>query len=96
VSKALFIPFSILSGLVAGLIGRQLFRGLWRLVDEEEAPDPKHREIDGRKLIAALLLEGAIFRTIRGLADHGARHSFRALTGSWPGKERPEPAGEAD
>lgn len=95
-SKALFTPFSIVSGLVAGLLGRQLFRGLWRLVDEEEAPDPKHREIDGRKLIAALLLEGAIFRTIRGLADHGARHSFRALTGSWPGQERPEPAGEAD
>lgn len=92
-SKALFAPFSIGAGLLAGLVAKQLFRGVWRLIDDEEAPEPKHREIDGRKLFAALLIEGAIFRAIRGLADHGARHSFKALTGSWPGEERPEPAG---
>jgi Protein of unknown function (DUF4235) len=89
-TNALFAPLRIASGLLAGLVGRRLFRGLWRLVDDHEAPDPKHREVDGRKLVAALLIEGAIFRTIRGLADHGARRSFRALTGSWPGRERPE------
>ena len=41
--------------------------------------------------VGALLLEGAIFRLVRGLADHGARHSFAKATGSWPGEERPEP-----
>ena len=44
------------------------------------------------KLIAALLLEGATFRAVRGLFDHGARQAFHRLTGSWPGDERPEPA----
>ena len=34
----------------------------------------------------------AIFRAIRGLVDHGTRHAFTRLTGSWPGEERPEPA----
>jgi len=40
---------------------------------------------------AALLVEGAIFRLVRGMADHGARHSFAKVTGTWPGEERPEP-----
>lgn len=89
-SKALFAPFSIAGGLLAGLISRKLFRGVWSLVDDEEAPNPKFREIDVRKLVPALLVEGAIFRVVRGLFDHGARRTFNALTGAWPGEQRPE------
>jgi hypothetical protein len=36
------------------------------------------------------LLEGAIFRAVRGVFDHGSRQAFSRLTGSWPGEERPE------
>jgi hypothetical protein len=38
----------------------------------------------------ALILEGAIFRLLRGLFDHGARRGFARMTGSWPGEESPE------
>jgi hypothetical protein len=38
------------------------------------------------------MLEGAIFRAVRGLVDHAARRSFYNLTGSWPGDEAPEPS----
>lgn len=89
-TKVLFVPFSVTGGLLAGLVSRKLFRGLWRLVDDREAPDPKHREIDVRMLIPALLIEGAIFRAVRGLFDHGARRAFNTLTGAWPGEQRPE------
>jgi hypothetical protein len=41
--------------------------------------------------VAALLLEGAIFRFVRGWFDHGARQGFKRLTGTWPGEEAPEP-----
>jgi hypothetical protein len=44
------------------------------------------------KLLAALALEGVIFRVGRGLIDHGSRQAYGKLTGSWPGEERPEPA----
>lgn len=88
-SRLLFVPFSVTGGLLAGFVSRKLFRGVWSLFDKEEAPDPKHREIDVRLLVPALLLEGAVFRAVRGLFDHGARRTFRALTGSWPGEGRP-------
>ena len=89
--KLVFLPISILGGIVAGLLGKKIFEQIWGLVDNEEPPDAKHREIDYRKLVVALLLEGAIFRLVRGWFDHGARHGFRRLTGTWPGDEAPEP-----
>jgi hypothetical protein len=42
-------------------------------------------------LVAALLFEGAIFRLVKGLTDHGARRAFARTTGTWPGEEEPEP-----
>jgi Protein of unknown function (DUF4235) len=89
-TKILFLPFSMLGGLLAGVVGKTLFAGVWSLVDKEEPPDPKHRDVSWQKLLAALLLEGAIFRAVRGAFDHGSRKMFSSLTNSWPGEERPE------
>ena len=88
--KLLFLPISIVGGLLAGIAGRKLFELTWGLVDEEEAPEPEHRDISWPKLLAALAIEGAIFRVSRGLVDRGSRVGFYRLTGSWPGEEQPE------
>jgi hypothetical protein len=91
VKKILFLPFSIMSGLIAGFISKKVFEQIWGVIDTEEPPEAQHREISVVKLIAALALEGAIFRAVRGLTDHGSRRTFHKATGSWPGDERPEP-----
>jgi hypothetical protein len=88
--KFVFTPVSLILGLIAGLVGKKIFEQLWGLVDEEEPPRPEHREFSWPKLIAALVVEGAIFRLVKGLTDHGARQVFAKGTGSWPGEERPE------
>jgi len=89
--KAIFTPISIGIGLLAGTMASKLFAALWGVVDDEEAPDPKYREISYAKLVPALLVEGAIMRLVRGFVDHGLRHAYARATGSWPGEERPEP-----
>jgi hypothetical protein len=89
--KFLFLPVSIVLGLIAGLLGRKIFEQAWGLVDDEEPPDAKHREISFTKLVLALVIEGAIFRLVKGLTDHGARRGYARLTGTWPGEEAPEP-----
>jgi hypothetical protein len=91
-SKLLFVPFSVLGGMLAGIVGKKTFQALWGAIDDQEVPNPQHRDISVKKLIVALLLEGAIFQAVRGLFDHGARQAFQRLTGSWPGDERPDPA----
>ncbi len=89
--KVLFLPVSIGVGIAAGVLSKKLFEAIWGVIDNQEPPEPKHREIELSKLVSALATEGAVFRLIRGLADHGSRHGFLRLTGSWPGEERPEP-----
>jgi hypothetical protein len=88
--KLTFLPISIVGGLLAGLIAKKIFELVWGMVDEEEAPEAKHRDIPLLKLGVALLIEGAIFRFVRGLFDHGARRGFARMTGAWPGEESPE------
>jgi hypothetical protein len=88
--KLLFTPLSILGGLAAGAVGKKIFDLVWGLVDDEEAPEPKHRDLPLAKLVLALVVQGAIFRLVRGMADHGMRHGYARLTGAWPGEEEPD------
>jgi hypothetical protein len=89
-AKLLFIPVSIGGGLVAGFVSKKVFDQVWGLIDSEEPPESKHRDIDLRKLLLAAAVQGAIFRVAREASDHYGRRAFARTTGSWPGSERPE------
>jgi hypothetical protein len=88
--NALFTPLALVWGLLAGSVAKKLFTRLWGALDDEDAPQPKHRDVPYGKLVLALLLEGAVTGLVRGLADHGLRRGVAGLTGSWPGPARPE------
>ena len=89
--KFLFLPFSIIGGLLAGQMSKKLFDFIWARIDDEDAPRPKHRKIEVQKLALALVIEGALFRLVKGVVDHASRRGFWKVTGSWPGQEEPEP-----
>ena len=42
--KVLFTPVGILAGLAAGFAGKVAFDQIWKLIDDEEPPEPEHRE----------------------------------------------------
>jgi hypothetical protein len=88
--KLLYKPFGIVSGIVAGVLGRKLFERLWAVADKEEPPRPENR-VPWPKLLGALALEGAVFRLTKGAVDNASRRWFATLTGKWPGEERPKP-----
>ena len=71
--KFLYMPFSIGAGLIAGVMAKKIFEGIWRLFDDQEAPEAEHKEVSIVKLALALGIEGAVFRAVRGLVDHSAR-----------------------
>jgi Protein of unknown function (DUF4235) len=87
-SKLIFRPVSIVAGVLAGLLGRKLFQRVWGVVDDAQPPKPEQRPVAIGKLALALVLEGALFRLVKGLADHGSRQAFSRLTGAWPGESR--------
>jgi hypothetical protein len=90
-AKLLFTPVSISGALLAGFLGKKVFNQVWGLIDEEEPPDSKHRDISWGRLLLAGALQGAIFRGVKELTDHAARRAFYRTTGSWPGEKRPDP-----
>ena len=85
--KLLFRPVAIVSGLIAGIIGRKAFALIWRVVDDQDPPQPESRRVSVGKLTLALTLEGAIFRVVKGLVDHASRQGFARFTGRWPGEQ---------
>lgn len=89
--KFVFMPFSIAAGLLAGLVGKKIFDVVWGLIDDEEPPVAKHRDVDTVKLVMSLAVQGAIFRLVRGLVDHESRRAFARATGRWPGEIAPDP-----
>jgi hypothetical protein len=85
--KLIFAPIGIAAGLLAGLVAQKGFERLWSAFDDEEAPAPDQRDASFPKLIAALAVEGAVFRLTKGLVDHAMRSGFARATGRWPGEE---------
>jgi Protein of unknown function (DUF4235) len=89
-AKLLFMPFSIASGLLAGLISKRTFAAIWSRIDDREPPEPQSERAGFGKLALSLALEGALFRLVKGLVDHGSRRGFASVTGAWPGDREPE------
>ena len=86
--KLIFAPIGVAAGLLAGFAAQKGFDLLWSAFDDEEAPEPDQRDVPYPKLIAALIVEGAVFRLTKGLVDHAVRNGFARSTGRWPGEER--------
>ena len=76
-AKLLFIPVSLGASLAAGFVSKKVFDQLWGLIDEEEPPESKHRDIDWRKLLLAAAVQGAMFRAVREASDHYTRMRVR-------------------
>lgn len=88
--KVVFAPVSIVGGFAAGFGGKKLFSILWSRIDDQEPPQPEHRDVPIGKMLAAMALQGAVFYVVRGLTEHQLRRGFAAVTGSWPGEKRPD------
>ncbi len=91
-AKLLFIPVSIGGSFVAAMIAKKGFELAWGMIDDQEPPEPATRETSWPKLLAALAIEGAVFRVTKGAVDHVSRRGFLNATGVWPGEQRPDPA----
>lgn len=89
--RLILAPIGIASGLLAGFIATRVFDFIWSRISDEEAPRPDHREVSRAQLALSLIIEGAIFRLVKGEVDRGTRVLWYRSTGSWPGEDAPEP-----
>ena len=89
--KLLYKPLGIVLGLLAGLLGRQVFNFVWGRLDEEEPPEATTELAPWAKVLGAAALQGAIFAVVRAAVNRSGAKTYEHLTGVWPGERRPEP-----
>jgi hypothetical protein len=84
--KALYKPLSVLFSVLGGLLAGMLFNSLWRrLAGEPEAPHATERDREWSEVITAAALQGALFGVVKAMFDRAGAKGFERVTGTWPG-----------
>jgi Protein of unknown function (DUF4235) len=87
-SKLLSKSFSLLISLVGGIVAGAIFKQIWRIAArEEEAPSATDARRGWPEVLAAAALEGAIFALVKAALQRGTATATRQITGTWPGEE---------
>lgn len=85
-AKALYTPISIIFSVLGGVLAGAIFKQIWkRISDEEESPKALESEYGWREILPAAALQGAIFALVKAVVQRGGAQGVRRLTGVWPG-----------
>lgn len=85
-AKVLYRPLAVLVSVLGGLVAGTIFKQIWKLVSgEEEAPKARESEYNWREILPAAAVQGALFGFVKAAIDRGGMEGFRKLTGIWPG-----------
>jgi hypothetical protein len=80
----MYKPVGMALGAVAGIAAGAIFRRVWRLTGEDEAPSPTDVDRGWGEVLLAAAVEGAIFAAVRAAVSRGGAASVRRITGEWP------------
>lgn len=91
--RLLYKPFAIIGALVAGKIGRSLFRSIWSKLDDAPPPTPGSGQGGAIKVVGAEALQAGVMAGTAAAVDRALARFFHHLIGVWPGKP-PKPEDE--
>ncbi|HXV32803.1 MAG TPA: DUF4235 domain-containing protein [Gaiellaceae bacterium] len=85
-AKLAYRPFGLLLSVLSGLLAGAIFRQVWkRARDQDDAPKPRESEYGLGEVLAAAAIQGAVFAFVKAAVDRSGARAFEKLTGSWPG-----------
>jgi predicted metal-dependent enzyme (double-stranded beta helix superfamily) len=89
--KLLYKPLSLLVSVLGGILAGAIFKQVWKLAaSEEDAPKATDPQRGWREVLASAALQGAIFAVVKAALNRGAAAGTHKLTGVWPGKQGPQ------
>ena len=88
----IYKPIGLILGILGGILGRQVFNQIWQRIDDEEPPEPTTRDTSLRRVITAVVLQGAVFAIVKLAIQRGGAKAWNHLLGVWPGEKRPDPS----
>jgi hypothetical protein len=93
--RLLYKPFAIIGAILAGKIGRSVYRSIWAKIDDEPPPRPGTGEGSTLKVMSAQALQAGVMAGTAAVVDRTFARFFHHLIGIWP-KKQPEPEPEDD
>jgi predicted metal-dependent enzyme (double-stranded beta helix superfamily) len=86
--KLLYKPVSMLVSVLGGILAGAIFKEVWKIIGrEDDAPQATDARRGWREVLLAAALQGAIFAVVKAAVDRSAAEGSRKLTGAWPGDE---------
>ncbi|WP_433336554.1 DUF4235 domain-containing protein [Spirillospora sp. CA-294931] len=82
--KLLSLAFSVLGGVLAGAVFKQIWK---RVAGQDDAPDADDRDYTWGQVLVAAAAQGAIFGLVKAATQRAGAHGVRKATGRWPGDD---------
>ncbi|MQY09054.1 DUF4235 domain-containing protein [Actinomadura macrotermitis] len=82
--KPLSMLFSVLGGLAAGVVFKQIWK---RAAGQDDAPDADDQNYTWKQVLIAAAVQGAIFGLVKAAVQRAGAQGVRKTTGRWPGDD---------
>jgi Protein of unknown function (DUF4235) len=84
--KLLYKPVSILVSVLGGLLAGAIFKQIWKLAArEDDAPKATDARRGWHEILPAAAVQGAVYGLVKAAVDRGAAEGTHKVTGVWPG-----------
>lgn len=87
-ARVLYRPVGLVSSVLGGLVAGLLFKQVWRIATPGAQSDPPgalQTEYPFKQILLAAVLQGAIFSAVKAIIDRQGARLFEKATGEWPG-----------
>jgi Protein of unknown function (DUF4235) len=85
--KLVYRPVSTLLSVLGGMLAGVIFKQIWKLAArEDDAPKATDARRGWLEILPAAALQGAVYAVVKATIDRGAAESTHKLTGVWPGE----------
>jgi predicted metal-dependent enzyme (double-stranded beta helix superfamily) len=90
--KLLYKPIGILVSVLGGVLAGAIFKQVWKLAArEDDAPKATDARRGWREILLSAALQGAIYAVVKAVIGRGTAEGTRKLTGVWPGEDAQQP-----
>jgi hypothetical protein len=84
--RLFYKPFAIVGAIIAGKLGRSVFRSIWAKIDDEPPPTPGSGGGSTLKVVGAQALQAGVMAGTAAAVDRTFARFFHHLIGIWPKK----------
>ena len=85
--KLVYKPVSLLVSVLGGMLAGAIFRQIWKLAaHEDDAPKATDARRGWHEILPAAALQGAVYAVVKAAVDRSAAEGTHKLTGVWPGE----------